>query len=369
MIIKHCAKVSQYYRQNDFAKTIKRIFTVLIGRQQAPLQKGSPQIKNLLSAIDYTDHNVNKKSADYRPLVTIIVPNYNHANFLHERLDSIYAQTYDNFQVILMDDCSTDDSVNILEQYKNRYPAKTAIYKNDVNGGTPFRQWKKGIGLAEGELVWIAESDDTCDKSFLEALVPFFRNPGVRLAYANTLLMLEGHPHITMRQYLHEVVVDFSGTFVCSAHQFVRHFLSWLNAIPNASAVVFRKDKELALIADNEWQSLRLCGDWLFYLAQIRGGLLAFTDKTQCYYRIHQQGSTNKIQKMALLYEEHWIIANFLAKNYWLLPGWFDKFKYKVYVSCVQNVENFDAKNFNRLLDKQKIFELSLYRKKIWRSL
>ena len=55
-------------------------------------------------------------------LVSIIVPNYNHARYLKERLDSIYNQTYRHFEVILLDDCSTDGSVEVLKEYARKYP-------------------------------------------------------------------------------------------------------------------------------------------------------------------------------------------------------------------------------------------------------
>ena len=53
------------------------------------------------------------------PLISVIVPNYNHSKFLIERLDSVFNQTYQNFEVILLDDASTDTSVSILDKYKN----------------------------------------------------------------------------------------------------------------------------------------------------------------------------------------------------------------------------------------------------------
>ena len=89
---------------------------------------------------------------DVAPLVSIIVPNYNHALYLRERLDTIYNQTYPNFEVILLDDCSTDDSRDILEEYAERYSKNTRILFNDVNSGSVFQQWNKGlIYLDSGE--------------------------------------------------------------------------------------------------------------------------------------------------------------------------------------------------------------------------
>jgi len=79
-----------------------------------------------------------------KPLVSVIVPNYNHAAFLQQRLDSIYNQTYSNFQVILLDDCSTDHSLQILKLFENHVRTKCLIC-NTVNSKSPFSQWKKGI--------------------------------------------------------------------------------------------------------------------------------------------------------------------------------------------------------------------------------
>lgn len=92
-------------------------------------------------------------------LVSIIIPNYNHAAFLQQRLNSVFQQTYQNFEVILLDDASTDASVAILNEYKD-HPKVSHLVINERNSGSPFKQWQKGIALAKGEYVWIAESDD-----------------------------------------------------------------------------------------------------------------------------------------------------------------------------------------------------------------
>ena len=53
------------------------------------------------------------------PLVSVIIPNYNHARFLDERIQSILNQTYQNFEVIILDDISSDNSVEFINQYKD----------------------------------------------------------------------------------------------------------------------------------------------------------------------------------------------------------------------------------------------------------
>src|SRR5206468_12892236 len=96
-------------------------------------------------------------------------PNYNHARFLRKRVNTVLGQTFQDFEVILLDDCSTDDSRLILSQYAGH--PKVRIEFNEANSGSPFKQWNKGVRLARGEYVWIAESDDYADARLLERLV------------------------------------------------------------------------------------------------------------------------------------------------------------------------------------------------------
>src|SRR5258708_27654891 len=103
------------------------------------------------------------------PAVSVIVPNYNHARFLRERIDSILDQSYKDFEVILLDDCSTDNSRDILTAYAD--DSRVRIEFNAKNSGSTFRQWNKGVRLARGKYVWIAESDDYADPRLLERLV------------------------------------------------------------------------------------------------------------------------------------------------------------------------------------------------------
>src|ERR1700738_5096767 len=101
--------------------------------------------------------------------LSVIVPNYNHARFLRQRIESVLNQTFHDFEVILLDDCSTDDSRSILSEYAA--DPRVRIEFNEKNSGSTFMQWNKGVRLARGEYVWIAESDDYADARMLERLV------------------------------------------------------------------------------------------------------------------------------------------------------------------------------------------------------
>jgi glycosyltransferase involved in cell wall biosynthesis len=87
-----------------------------------------------------------------KPLISVIVPNYNHEKYLKQRLESVFNQTYVNFEVILLDDFSTDSSTNILSEYAKNPKVSHCVF-NETNSGNTFVQWNKGIALAKGDYI------------------------------------------------------------------------------------------------------------------------------------------------------------------------------------------------------------------------
>jgi len=106
-----------------------------------------------------------------KPFVSVIIPNYCHSRYLDERLTSVLNQTYPYFEIIILDDCSPDNGASkaVIEKYRENPHVSHIIY-NEVNSGSPFKQWQKGFDLAKGDYIWIAESDDSCDCRLLEVL-------------------------------------------------------------------------------------------------------------------------------------------------------------------------------------------------------
>lgn len=120
------------------------------------------------------------------PKVSVIIPNYNHAQFLEKRIETVITQTYNDFDVIILDDCSTDDSRKIIDKFVSHSKISQFVY-NNVNTGNPFAQWAKGIELASGKYVWIAESDDWSEPTFLEEMMKLAEvYPDVDMLYCGT---------------------------------------------------------------------------------------------------------------------------------------------------------------------------------------
>lgn len=210
------------------------------------------------------------------PKVSVIVPNYNHAMYLRRRLESIYHQTYTNIEVLLLDDCSTDESRDVLTEFANHYPEITTLLFNPKNSGGVFHQWAKGIKAATGDLIWIAESDDYCDENFLEKLVRCFDDEAVMLAYSKIEFVRADESAMPDEFGHHVRDLDcrdkWKQSYVNTAHKEVSEALGIINTIPNASGAIFRRPVDMPLLEDEAWLSMRVVGDWVFYLHHIRGG-------------------------------------------------------------------------------------------------
>src|SRR5262245_4202511 len=100
------------------------------------------------------------------PKVSVIIHNYNHCRYLGQRIDSVLNQAFGDFELLILDDASTDASHEVLARYYAK--PRVRIVVNTRNSGSAFPQWNRGIGLAKGDYIWIAESDDDADSHFLE---------------------------------------------------------------------------------------------------------------------------------------------------------------------------------------------------------
>jgi glycosyltransferase involved in cell wall biosynthesis len=223
-----------------------------------------------------------------KPKISIIVPNYNHARYLSQRLDSIFNQTYQNFEVILLDDCSTDNSLPILEMYATN-PKVSHFVTNEQNSGSPFRQWKKGIELSGADYIWIAESDDWAAHDFLEKLVPRL-DQGYGLAYCRYWKVSgdeisdeywpDGLDNTRWRSDFHNNGLDE-----------IKRCLVYRNTIPNMSSCIFNIKH---LVFPEAILDTKYSGDWLFWINLLRNNDLYYSSEKLNYFRFPDQSTRVK---------------------------------------------------------------------------
>ena len=243
------------------------------------------------------------------PLVSVIVPNYNHHLYLPERIGSILSQEFQDFELILLDDCSPDNSVEIFERYRSN-PKVSHICVNEQNSGSTFKQWEKGISLSRGKYIWIAESDDSSDPRLLGSIVNALeRYPSAVVGFCTTMeIDSEGNS-------LKLSMDDYPQKF-CTLHEgmeFIKRKMLYLNSIVNASAVVFKK--ELWEKVDKEFTSYRLCGDWLFWLEVLRQGNVVWIHRSYNYFRKHPGEVTPRAFKEGVNFREMKGVLSYMERN------------------------------------------------------
>lgn len=238
------------------------------------------------------------------PLVSVIIPNYNHARYLTQRIESVLNQTYKSMEVIILDDCSTDNSREIIEQYRT-HPKVAKIIYNEKNSGSTFAQWNRGVAEAVGEYIWIAESDDIARSTeLLTTLVHILEaNAQLGLAYCQSIRIdKDGKEHGIFLHYTSQFQPNiWENDFQMQGTEFIDKYLFFMNVIPNASAVIFRKSVfEASGCAETNF---RLLGDWLVWLSMLSISNVAFVAKPHNSFRFHANNVSSNVSEQKWLKE------------------------------------------------------------------
>ena len=242
------------------------------------------------SQVTKSDQNCKKEvtgSETYK--VSVIIPNYNHARFLEERMNSILEQTYADFECILLDDGSSDDSREIIQKYIVREP-RIKAYFNEKNSGNTFSQWDFGVRISQGEFIWIAESDDFADINFLSEMVSILEeNPSVGLVYSNGIFIDGKGEKLPLISDHYSFDKRRSNDYLNNGRNEIENYLYRSNTINNTSGVLFRKSCYIeAGFAD---KSMKYCGDWFLYIRILLKYDVAYHSRPINFIRFHT-GST-----------------------------------------------------------------------------
>jgi len=220
-------------------------------------------------------------------LVTVIIPNYNHGKFLQKRIETVLGQSFKDFEVIIMDDTSTDNSVDIINQYSSNPHVKNILI-NNTNSGNTFLQWEKGIKAATGKYIWIAESDDYAESTFLEKLVPVLEsNNNIGIAYSQSWKVdKDGNIQNSLLQHTAGLSTQhWEKSYLAPGQKEVEEYLLFINSIPNASAVLFKKS--IYEKAGGIEPEIKKCSDWLLWMKMLLHSDVYFYAEHLNYFRFH----------------------------------------------------------------------------------
>ena len=235
--------------------------------------------------------------------VIAIIPNYNYARYLKQRVYSILYQTKKIRKIILLDDCSTDNSKEeILKIQKTISPyVPMDVIFNQMNSGSAFQQWAKGMRLALGEsdYIWICEADDFCEKQFLEKVEkPLLKEKSVVLSYSNTAF-IDPVGNVILKDVTSQIDLKKTGhwkkNYIIDGKEEVKHY-SYLNCtISNVSSVLIKNGDYDDIF--QKTAKFHQAGDWLFYVSLMKKGKVAYTNKILNYYRVHGNNVSSTFKK------------------------------------------------------------------------
>lgn len=224
------------------------------------------------------------------PLVSVIVPNYRHEKYLGKRLSTITAQTHSNIEIILLDDKSPDNSASVLTEFASVCEKVVALHVNESNSGQPVKQWIKGVSLAKGEFVWIAESDDEAEPELITTLLSLLEgHPSAGIAYCNSKIIDENSRMIASYDYSSSLYCDhglWEQDFHMKGKDFVADYMAFRNVIPNVSAVLFNSSVLKKHLHDCNF---KYCADWELYNRILLSHDIVFTNKLLNKFRRHVQ--------------------------------------------------------------------------------
>lgn len=249
--------------------------------------------------------------------ISVIVPNYNHARFLPARLNSILDQSYASLELIVLDDASTDSSVQVIREYLARRGIEATVIARETNSGSVFRQWRTGIEAARGDLIWICESDDLAELDFLERLVPYFNDPSVMVAFGRIQFCdMRGRPTPGLDGYREGAEAGiWAAPCVRPANEWFQGAFGVANVIANVGGCLLRNQP----IEPEVWETAlnyKILGDWYLYMVLAGGGRIAFEPMAVTYFRQHGANTSVKSFSKPYYYREHQAVAVEMRKQW-----------------------------------------------------
>jgi glycosyltransferase involved in cell wall biosynthesis len=247
------------------------------------------------------------------PHVSVIIPNYNHARYLPQRLETVLQQSFQDMEIIILDDASTDGSPDLLQRYAS--DKRVQLHMNTQNSGSPFIQWNRGIRHARGDYIWIAESDDYSDPQFLAEMIAVLdMNPDVGLAYCQSIRVDETGKELLLTEsknsWLHPT--RWQHSFINDGRDECARYLVMTNTIPNASAVLFRRESYWH--AGGAPETFRQCGDWMTWVNILLQSKVAYVARPLNFYRLHDQTVRRTSSQAHILWESYRLLRHVISR-------------------------------------------------------
>ncbi|OAQ40460.1 hypothetical protein A5893_05795 [Pedobacter psychrophilus] len=262
----------------------------------------------------------------YEPLLSIALCSYNGDEFISEQVHSILKQTYKNFELIISDDCSTDKTLAILENFAQK-DKRIILLKNNTNQGY-IRNFEKAISHCKGEIIFLSDQDDVWDENKLSKVSQTYKND-VELVFHDSLFINQNGESLNRKA---------SDRFTLSEQVTPLSFLLF-NGI-SGHALAFKKSLKSFILPLPE---IVHHDCWISYVAACKGKIV-YEPSILVNYRQHHKSETDLLK----LKVKEKTKSNSILKNQNLIN------RTKKLSEIEYNNHLFEFEKFKSLLEKRK---------------
>ncbi len=269
------------------------------------------------------------------PFVTVFTPNYNKAKYLQETIESVLHQTYENFEYIIIDDCSTDDSWDIISKYASK-DERIKAYRNNENLRI-VKTRNKGFQFSSKEAKYFAilDSDDVSTLERLEKQVNFLEeNPRYGLIGSDLIVIDEESKEIGYRKY-------------ASSDLDIRKVITRLNPIAQSSVLIRKQAIQEVGFYDEKWS---VCQDYDYWLRIGINWKLKNFDKSLIKYRLSR--TQVKITNLKETIQNTYLIQKKAIKEYNYDDSIYNKF-YRLILRLSFSYPKFAYFIYRRMITKK----------------
>jgi glycosyltransferase involved in cell wall biosynthesis len=223
-----------------------------------------------------------------QPLVSILVLTYNHEEFIVEAIESALNQTYSNFEIVISDDCSTDNTIDILTNFQLKYPEKIKVINSNLNLGVTVNH-NRALVNSIGEYVCFMGGDDILLPDKVSQQVDFMLNvPDCEISYHN-LEVFDSYSNKFL-YYFNDKNTPRNGNVLMSI---------MFGTFNGACGTMVKRKKELLFD-----ERISLASDWYFWIENLaKGGKILFIDKVLSRYRKHNSSVSSTTSSNKAFYE------------------------------------------------------------------
>jgi len=253
------------------------------------------------------------KNPMQNPTVTFVVPCYKLAHLLTECINSILSQTFSDFEVLIMDDCSPDNTSEVANSFND---SRVRHIRNDPNLGH-LCNYNKGITLARGRYIWLISADDYLREPYvLERYVDVMtKNANVGYSFC---------PVVSVRDKQELGVVEYSvltdRDCIVDGYSVLRKLLNY-NIVPAASGMVRRELYERHGLFPLKFPHV---GDWYLWAIFAFNSKVAYFSEPMVCYREHNLSMTTALSNTA---HQVWLLEE--IELFWLLKDMADKIEFR----------------------------------------